>query len=404
MKKSFWISRSLATPLRVQCSSMRIAGRLLCCGALLVAASGCAGNTAEDPQLASGSGGNAGKSGGSGGSRAGTGGNAGRGGNAGSTSDAGKGGGSSGASGSAGRAGGAGTGSGGAPTIGGCPVFPENDAWNQDISSAPADPGWTRRLQALVGDVTLHPDYGGSGDELYGIPINVVPETQPLVPVDFYWYDDESDPGPYPLPAPLDVIIEGNNPLECDGDCHLLVLQQGSCQLFEGYACYFAAGWLCGGGARWDLTRLSYGQRPKGWTSADAAGLAITPGILRYDEVRRGDVRHALRFTVPCTSPNFVEPATHYAVPDGCDEDDPNAPPMGLRVRLRADYDLSGASESARVVLRAMQRYGMILADNGSSFYFQGEANRGWTDDDIEPLKDVPASAFEVIVPPPLEN
>jgi hypothetical protein len=259
-------------------------------------------------------------------------------------------------------------------------------------------------LHALVGNVNLHPDYGVDGTELYGIPINVVPETQPAVGIDFYWYDHESDPGPYPLPGPLDVIIEGNNPLECDGDCHLLVLQQGTCQLFEGYACYYSAGWQCGGGARWDLTRQSYGQRQKGWTSADAAGLAITPGILRHDEVRSGEVRHALRFTVPCTSPNFVAPATHHAVPGGCDENDPNAPPMGLRVRLRADYDLSRASESARVVLRAMQRYGMILADNGSPFYFQGEAHRGWTDADIEPLKAVPASAFEVIAPPPLEN
>ncbi len=252
--------------------------------------------------------------------------------------------------------------------------------------------------------MNLHPDYGGSDGELYGIPINVVPESQPVVGVDFYWYDDESDPGPYPFPSPLDVIIEGNSPLSCDGDCHLLVVQQGVCQLFEGYACYYAAGWQCGGGARWDLRRVSYGQREKGWTSADAAGLAIAPGIVRYEEVRAGELNHAIRFTVPCTSPNFVRPATHYAVPGSCDENDPNAPPMGLRVRLRADYDLSGASASARVVLRAMQRYGMILADNGSSFYFQGEANRGWTEDDIEPLKDVPASAFEVIELPELEN
>jgi hypothetical protein len=384
---------------------MRIAGRLFCCAALLVMGSGCAGDTGEQPQLGTGSGGSAGKSGGSAGAWGVTGGSAGA---AGRASDGGR----SGAGGnvscpngcdSAGRAG-SGADPGEGPSIAGCQVFPENDVWNQDISAAPADADWTRRLHALVGNVNLHPDYGGGGGELYGIPINVVPQTQPAVGVDFYWYDDESDPGPFPLPGPLDVIIEGNDPLQCDGDCHLLVVQQGSCQLFEGYACYYAGGWQCGGGASWDLTRVSYGQRQKGWTSADAAGLAITPGVLRYDEVRRGAVRHALRFTVPCTSPNYVAPATHYAVPGGCSESDPNAPPMGLRVRLRADYDVSGASESARVVLRAMQRYGMILADNGSSFYFQGEANPGWTDDDIEPLKDVPASAFEVITPPALEN
>jgi hypothetical protein len=181
-------------------------------------------------------------------------------------------------------------------------------------------------------------------------------------------------------------------------------VQQGTCQLFEGYACeHQNDGWHCANGARFDLNEVGPGQRPEGWTSADAAGLAITPGILRYDEVRAGEVNHAIRFTVPCTRPNYVAPASHYAVPGGCDDSDPNAPPMGLRVRLRADYDVSGLPESVQVVLTAMKRYGMILADNGSSFYFQGEANLGWTEDDIEPLKDVPASAFEVIAPPPLE-
>jgi hypothetical protein len=290
------------------------------------------------------------------------------------------------------------------PRIGSCPVFPAEDAWNQDVSASPADPEWTRRIQQLVGDVNIHPDFGGTPDELYGIPINVVPATQLAVPVVFDWYADESDPGPYPFPAPGLALIEGNNPLECDGDCHYLVVQEGTCQLFEGYACYFDAGWHCGGGARWDLTRVSYGQRTKGWTSADAAGLAIAAGLLRYDEVRAGAVRHALRFTLPCTRANYVAPATHHAVPNDCDENDPNAPPMGMRVRLRADYDISRASASAQVVLTAMKRYGMILADNGSSFYFQGEANTGWTDDDIDPLKRVPASAFEVIAMAPMED
>jgi hypothetical protein len=290
------------------------------------------------------------------------------------------------------------------PRVGSCLMFPPEDHWNQDVSSAPADPEWTRRIQQLVGDVNIHPDFGGTRDELYGIPINVVPATQAAVPVSFDWYEDESDPGPYPFPAPGLGLIEGNNPLECDGDCHYIVVQEGSCQLFEGYACYFDAGWHCGGGARWDLNRVSYGQRAKGWTSADAAGMAIAPGILRHDEVRAGAVRHALRFTLPCTRANYVAPATHHAVPGGCDENNPNAPPMGMRVRLRADYDISRAPASAQVVLTAMKRYGMILADNGSSFYFQGEANVGWTEDDIDPLKAVPASAFEVVAMAPMED
>ena len=400
---------------------------IACCSVFALAlATACAADTGEDPlpEIGAGSaashagtGGSAGARAGSSGS-AGTAGSVGKGGssscssgNCGSGGSAGDGGcksgcsgGTTGNAGSSSNAGSAGASTAGGPTIGGCPLFPADDAWNRDISSVPADAMWTRRLADLVGDVNIHPDFGGGDGELYGIPINVVPEHQLSVGVSFYWYDDESDPGPYPFPDPATVAIEGNNPLECDGDCHLLVVQQGTCELFEGYACYFAAGWQCGGGARWDLTKNSYGQREKGWTSADAAGLAITPGIVRYDEVRSGEIHHAIRFTLPCTGPHFVEPATHYAVPGDCDENDPNLPPMGLRVRLRADYDISRAPPSAQVVLRAMQRYGMILADNGSSFFFQGEAHEGWTEDDIEPLKDVPASAFEAITPAALEE
>ncbi|MDF3067525.1 MAG: hypothetical protein K0R38_3126 [Polyangiaceae bacterium] len=257
--------------------------------------------------------------------------------------------------------------------VGGCQMFPAADHWNLDVSSVAVDAAWTQKVQDLVGDARIHPDYGVDGEELYGIPINVVPETQPLAPVTFDWYPEESDEGPYPFPGPADVIIEGNSPESCDGDCHLLVLQQGTCLLFEGYACeYRGDGWHCGNGAKWDLNELGYGQRPEGWTSADAAGLAIAPGLLRYDEVRGGEVTHALRFTLDCTTNKYVEPASHYAVPDGCDPND--GPPMGTRVRLRADYDVSGLSPSAQTVLNGMKKYGMILADNGSNFYFQGEA------------------------------
>lgn len=339
------------------------------------------------------------------GGRAGSAARAGRGGGAG-MSTAGKGGSAAtgGSSGTASAAAGSSSASAGVPTVGGCEMFPPDDAWNTDVSTAAVDQGWTTKLQNMVGNVKIHPDYGNDGGDVYGIPVGVVPATQPALPVVFDWYPDESDPGPYPFPDPVSALIEGGDAMECDGDCHLLVVQQGTCQLYEGYACHYDLGWHCGNGAHWDLTKDGYGQRPKGWTSADAAGLAIAPGILRYDEVRAGAVNHAIRFTTKCTRANFVKPATHDAVPSGCDADDPNSPPMGLRVRLKADYDISSLSPSAQVVLTAMKRYGLILADNGSNFYFQGEANTGWTDDDIEPLKSVPASAFEAVAVPPLEN
>jgi hypothetical protein len=285
--------------------------------------------------------------------------------------------------------------------IGGCKMFPAEDAWNLDVSGVAADPTWTKKVQDLVGSARIHPDYGVDGQDLYGIPINVVPASQALVPVSFDEYPDESDAGPYPFPSAKDVIIEGNNPESCDGDCHLLVVQEGTCMLFEGYACeHRQDGWHCANGAKWNMNLDGYGQRPVGWTSADAAGLAIAPGLLRYDEVRAGEVTHALRFTLDCTTNKYVKPATHQAVPGGCDPSD--GPPMGTRVRLRADYDISKLSPSAQVVLRGMKKYGMILADNGSNFYFQGQANPGWTEDDIEPLKSIPASAFEVVAMPPL--
>lgn len=306
--------------------------------------------------------------------------------------------------GGAGSASNGGSAAAGGPSVGTCAVFPSDDHWNRDISAVPVDSEWTTRIHALVGDVDLHPDYGVDGSTLYGIPINVVPASQPAVPIVFDWYEDESDPGPYPFPGPAEIDIEGQSPMSCDGDCHVLVVQEGTCVLYEGFACeHQSDGWHCGNGAKWELTRTSYGQRPMGWTSADAAGLPIMPGLVRYAEVRAGAIHHAIRFTLPCTRPNYVAPGTHYAVPGGCDENDPNAPPMGIRVRLRADFDDSRFPASARVVTTAMKRYGMILADNGSSFYFQGDSNPGWTEDDIEPLKDIPASAFEAIDVPSLE-
>jgi hypothetical protein len=294
-------------------------------------------------------------------------------------------------------AGGSGNGGAAPGQVGACTMFPGTDDWNRDVSKEAVDATWTSRLQTMVGDIRIHPDFGAG----YGIPINVVPQAQATVAVLFDGYADESDPGPYPLPDPSVALIEGGDPNNCDGDCHFLVIQSGTCMLFEGYACSFTSSWRCSNGAKWDLTKVSYGQRPKGWTSADAAGLPVAPGLLRLDEVRAGKVTHAIRFTVKCTQAHYVAPATHDAVPGSCDPS--NSPPMGLRVRMKSDYDVSSLSPSAQVVAAGMKTYGMIVADNGSNFFFQGVDDQGWTDEDIEPLKTIPASAFEVIAPPPFE-
>ena len=281
--------------------------------------------------------------------------------------------------------------------VGGCNVFTADDDWNIDISGLTADAALTAQVQSFVGNVNIHPDYGGGSDP-YGIPINVVPEAQPMVAISFDQYADESDPSPYPFPGPDTAKIEGGTPTSCSGDCHVLVVHEGACMLYEGYACqYQTDGWHCGNGAKWDLSKLSYGQRPEGWTSADAAGLPIMPGLVRYDEVAGGELPHAIRFTMRCTLDSAVRPATHVAGSASCG----SGLAMGSRVRLKADYDISTFPERAQVVARAMKKHGMILADNGSNFYFTGEANTNWTDDeDISPLKAIPASAFEVVVTP----
>ena len=205
------------------------------------------------------------------------------------------------------------------PTVGGCPVFPANDHWNRDVSGATVDQTWTDRLHTLVGAVNLHPDVGNYQTEHYGIPYNVVPQGQAMVPITFVDWPEESDLGPYPFPDPGTIRIEGDSPTACDGDCHVLVVQQGTCTLYEGYACYYDAGWNCSNGAVWDLQQVAYGQREIGWTSADAAGLPILPGLVRYDEAMAGEINHAIRFTTECTRAKYVEPASHYAVPSTCD-------------------------------------------------------------------------------------
>jgi hypothetical protein len=265
-------------------------------------------------------------------------------------------------------------------TLGGCPVFPADNPWNTDISQAPLRAGSAATIARLGG--SLHPDFGSNPS--YGIPFVIVPADQPPVPVTFDAYGDQSDPGPYPIPL--------NAPVEAGSDAHVLALQQGTCLLYELFAASpGAGGWTAGSGARWDLH--SNALRPEGWTSADAAGLPILPGLLRYDEVASGVVTHAIRMTFSETYAGHIHPATH----DASSNTDPALPPMGLRLRLRADFDLTPYRGAARVVLVAMQHYGVIVADNGSNWFFGGATDPRWNDEDLDQLKRVPGAAFEVV-------
>jgi hypothetical protein len=274
------------------------------------------------------------------------------------------------------------------PSLGGCPMFPANNAWNTKVTSMPVRSD-SRTLIASIsasGKTTLHPDFGGGG--AYGIPFKIVPSTQPKVAIHYTAYGDESDPGPFPIP--------GNAPVEggaaSDGDRHVLVLQQGTCHLYElGRAFWTGSSWNADVGVNWDLK--SNALRPAGWTSADAAGLPILPGLVRYDEVAAGHIDHAVRFTVSSTQKGYILPATHWA------SSSTNAalPPMGLRLRLKASFSLTGYHGQSLVILKALKNYGMIVADNGSSWYITGAADNRWNDDDLNQLKGVPGSAFEAV-------
>lgn len=274
------------------------------------------------------------------------------------------------------------------PTVGGCDVFPGDNAWNTPIEDAPVradSDAIVARIQAIGGD-RLHPDFGEN--PLYGIPYVVVPPTQPVVPITYVAYGDESDAGPFPVP--LDAPVEGGT--GSDGDRHVLVVRSGTCELFELYRAFRAgAGWQADSGARFDLG--SNALRPLGWTSADAAGLPILPGLVRYDEVASGEIRHAIRVTFTRTRRGYVLPATHFA----SSSDDPTLPAMGMRFRLKASFDTSTLSGQARAIAVAMQRYGLIVADNGSNWYFQGAPSGGWDDDDLGQLKSIDGSWFEVV-------
>jgi hypothetical protein len=276
------------------------------------------------------------------------------------------------------------------PHEGGCQIFPANNPLNQEIAHAPVNPNSARYIESIGANIDLHADFGTPPS--YGIPYVVVGPHQPRVPIHFTEYGEESNPGPYPIPSTAPVEGAGE-----EGDRHVLVLQQGVCKLYELYGAQrTASGWNAGSGAVFNLR--SDKLRPEGWTSADAAGLPIFPLLVRYPEVRSGQIDHALRVTVPATQRGYIHPATHYASASS----DPALPPMGLRLRLKASFDLAGYHGQALVVLRALKRYGLIVADNGSPWYITGAPSQDWNNEDLDQLKRVPGSEFEAVSTGPI--
>jgi hypothetical protein len=264
-----------------------------------------------------------------------------------------------------------------------CTLFPADNAWRADVRALPVHAQSEAWLAAMGGkERRLHPDFGpaGPGEQPYGIPYQVVDGSTPRVEVDFD-YADESDRGPYPLTA--------GTPIEGGSDRHALIVDRDSCTLYELFAVDWNGGHpTAGSGAIWDLN--SNALRTAGWTSADAAGLPILPGLVRRDEVLTGEIDHAIRITASRTHESYLWPARHEA-----GRSDPSLPPMGARFRLRAGFDISMFRPDTQVVLRAMQRYGVILADNGSNWYFTGASEEGWETDMLDELKSIQAGAFE---------
>jgi len=273
-------------------------------------------------------------------------------------------------------------------SLGGFVPFTSASLWNTDISAAAVDSNSASIVSNWVGSVNVHPDFGT--DPTYGIPYVVVNGSQALVNVNLEAYGDESDPGPMPVPA--NAPVEGGS--GSTGDRHVLVLDNSNCFLYEMYnsSVNGDGSWNADSTAVWDLLSSGNAQRPYTWTSADAAGLPIFPGLVRYDEVASGKIQHAFRFTLPKTSAAFTPPASHWAATSS----DPSAPPMGMRLRLKSSYDISSFSANMQVILAAMKKYGLILADNGSALYVTGASDSRWGSD-LESLKTVPASAFEVV-------
>jgi hypothetical protein len=269
----------------------------------------------------------------------------------------------------------------------GCPILPSEDLLNQEIADAPVNPSSASYIASIGLSAHLHPDFGTNPS--YGIPYTAVGPEQPKVPIKFTKYRSESDPGPYPVPANAPIEGGGKNG---HGDKHVLVLQEGSCMLYELYKAHRkGAGWTAANGAVFNLR--SDALRPEGWTSADAAGLPIFPLLVRYPEVAAGQIDHALRVTVPATQNGYIHPATHFA----SSSSNPSLPPMGLRLRLKASYSLAGFHGESLIVLEALKRYGLIVADNGSPWFITGAPSPHWNDEDLEQIKQVPGSEFEAV-------
>ncbi|MEZ4594566.1 MAG: hypothetical protein R3D55_25990 [Chloroflexota bacterium] len=280
------------------------------------------------------------------------------------------------------------------PQIAGCDIFPGDNIWNTPIDSLPVHPNSASYINTIGASRGLHPDFGsgvwppGSNSPI-GIPYVDVPGSQPKVTINFIWWPDESDPGPYPVPP--DAPIEGGP--DGSGDRHVLVLDRDNCILYELYSAYPQndGSWEAGNGAMYDLN--SHALRPDGWTSADAAGLPILPGLVRYDEVAAGEIRHAIRFTAPQTQAAHLWPARH----DASSLTGSSYPPMGLRLRLRADYDISGFSPQMQVILQAFKTYGLILADNGSAWYISGVPDARWDNDMLHEMDVITGADFEAV-------
>ena len=276
-----------------------------------------------------------------------------------------------------------------AATIDGCPLFPADSIWNAPVDSAPLHPNSSPIVATIGATTQLHPDFGTTYNGApNGIPYTSVPGTQAPVAITFQ-YASESDPGPYPIPpsAPIEGGPNGN------GDRHILIVDRDRCLLYEIYAVRPQADgtWRAGSGATWDLR--SNALRPAGWTSADAAGLPVLPGLVRYDEVATGEITHALRFTVPQTRNTYVWPARHQA----SSLTGAQYPPMGLRFRLKANVDLSRFPAPMQVILRALKKYGMVIADNGSAWYLSGAPDPRWSDDDLRTLSQLTGNDFEAV-------
>jgi len=275
--------------------------------------------------------------------------------------------------------------------IEGCRIFPANNVWNARIDYLPVDPKSNEYINSIGADIGLHPDFGGGMwmGAPNGIPYTIAADSPPKVFVAFT-YSDESDPGPYPIPS--NAAIEGGP--NGTGDRHIIIVDKNTCILYELFSAYRNSdgSWRAGSGAIFDLR--SNRLRPEGWTSADAAGLPILPGLVRYEEASAGEIKHALRFTCQQTRQAYAWPARHFA----SRSTDPSLPPMGQRFRLKSSFDISDFSSPTKVILTALKKYGMILADNGSNWFISGVPHSKWNDDQlVNELRTVKGSNFEAV-------